>query len=102
MTCCRPSRLGWSFDAALDAVLSVKARRVRLDEAIVAMAADSEYTAIVRRLGCLRGVSELNAFALAVEVGNWHRFTGHTIGSFVGLVPTEASSGQNRRQGSIT
>ena len=95
-----PTRL--AFDAALDAVLTVKARRDRLDEAIIAMAADSEYTAIVRRLGCLRGVSELTAFALAVEVGNWHRFTGHTIGSFVGLVPTEASSGQNRRQGSIT
>ena len=95
-----PTRL--AFEVALDAVLTVKARRDRLDEAITAMAADSEYTAIVRRLGCLRGVSDLTAFGLAVEVGNWDRFTGHTIGAFVGLVPTEESSGQNRRQGSIT
>ena len=30
------------------------------------------------------------------------RFTGATIGAFVGLVPTESSSGQSRSQGSIT
>ena len=57
------------------------------------MAADSEFTPVVRRLGCLRGVSTLTGFALAVEIGDWHRFTGATIGAFVGLVPTEYSSG---------
>ena len=45
------------------------------------------------RLGCLRGVCTLTGFALAVEIGDWHRFTGNTIGSFVGLVPSEYSSG---------
>ena len=44
----------------------------------------------------------LTAFALAVEIGDWHRFTGNSIGSFVGLVPTEHSSGSSRSQGSIT
>src|SRR3712207_3733700 len=66
------------------------------------MAADSSYTAITRRLGCLRGISTLTGFALAAEIGDWQRFTGSTIGSFVGLVPTECSSGQSRSQGSIT
>ena len=47
----------------------------------------------MRRLGCLRGISTLTGFALAVEIGDWHRFTGSTIGAFVGLVPTEHSSG---------
>ncbi len=77
-------------------------RRQRFDAAITAMAADSEFTPVVHRLGCLRGVSTLTAFALAVEIGDWHRFTGNTIGSFVGLVPSEYSSGQSRVQGSIT
>jgi transposase len=95
-----PTRM--AFDAGLDAVLTTKARRDRLDEAISAMAADSEYTAVVARLGCLRGVGELTGLGLAVEIGEWDRFTGHTIGSFVGLVPSEDSSGQNRRQGSVT
>ncbi len=57
---------------------------------------------MVGRLQCLRGVSTLTAFGLAVEVGDWHRFTGSTIGSFLGLVPTERSSGGSRSQGSIT
>ena len=39
---------------------------------------------------------------MAVEVGDWTRFTGSTIGAFLGLVPTEYSSGQSRSQGSIT
>ena len=68
-------------------------RRDRLDTAIAEMAADSEYTAVVRRLGCLRGVSTLTGFGLAVEIGDWHRFTGATIGAYLGLVPTEHSSG---------
>lgn len=91
-----------AYESDYDAVLSVKARRDRLDTAIAALAADSEFTPLVRRLGCLRGIGDLTALALAVEIGDWHRFTGNTIGSFVGLVPSEYSSGQSRVQGSIT
>jgi transposase len=91
-----------AFDSDYEAVLSVKARRDRADAAIEQMAADSEFTPLVRRLGCLRGIGTLTGFALAVELGDWHRFTGSTIGSFVGLVPSEHSSGQSRVQGSIT
>ena len=91
-----------TFESDYDAVLSVKARRDRLDDAIAQMAADCEFTPVVHRLGCLRGVGTLTGFALAVEVGDWDRFTGKTIGSFVGLVPSEHSSGQSRVQGSIT
>jgi hypothetical protein len=53
-------------------------------------------------LGCLGGIGTLTGFALAVEIGDWHRFTGGTIAAFVGLVPSEYSSGQSRAQGSIT
>ena len=91
-----------AFESDYDAALAVKARRARLDAAITAMAADSEFTPLVRRLACLRGISTLTAFALAVEIGDWHRFTGNSIGSFVGLVPSEHSSGASRVQGSIT
>ena len=91
-----------TFESDYEAVLAVKARRDRLDAAITTMAAASEFTAVVHRLGCLRGVGTLTGFALAVEIGDWHRFTGNTIGSFVGLVPSEYSSGASRVQGSIT
>jgi transposase len=91
-----------TFDSDYDAVLGVHARRDRLDKAIEAIATDSEFTPVVRRLSCLRGVSTLTAFGLAVEIGDWTRFTGNTIGSFVGLVPSEYSSGASRVQGSVT
>jgi transposase len=89
-------------DSDYEMVLATKARRDRLDAAIAHLAADSEYTPIVHRLGCLRGISTLTGFALAVEIGDWHRFTGRSIGSYVGLVPSEHSSGGSRAQGSIT
>ena len=91
-----------AFDAAYETMLLTLDRRNRLDAAITEMAANSDYTDLVHRLGCLRGISTLTGFGLAVEVGDWTRFTGSTIGAFLGLVPTEYSSGQSRSQGSIT
>jgi transposase len=96
----RATRL--TFDNDYETALATKARRDRLDAAIEEMAADSEFTPVLRRLGCLRGIGTLTGFALAVEVGDWHRFTGNSIGSFVGLVPSESSSGSSRVQGCIT
>jgi transposase len=91
-----------AYEAAFDAVLATAARREHLDAAITAMAADSPFTPVVHRLGCLRGVSTLTAFALAVETGDWRRFSGRTIGAYLGLVPTESSSGDTRVQGGLT
>ncbi len=91
-----------AFESDYDTVLSVTARRDRLDAAIEKIAADSEFTPVVRRLACLRGISTLTAFGLAVEIGDWDRFSGNSIGSFLGLVPCEHSSGNSRAQGPIT
>jgi transposase len=91
-----------AFDDAYESVVFAGTRRGRLDEKITAMAADSEFTAVARRLACLRGISTLTAFALAVELGEWERFTGSSIGAYLGLVPSENSSGSKRAQGAIT
>ncbi len=91
-----------AFDDAYETVVLADARRDRLDEKITAMAGDCEFTPIARRLACLRGISTLTSFALAVEIGDWDRFTGSSIGAYLGLVPSEHSSGQSRSQGAIT
>ena len=91
-----------AFESGYEAVTAITARRGRLEKAIAELAAASEFTPIVHRLGCLRGIATLTAFALAVEIGDWNRFTGNSIASFVGLVPSEHSSGASRVQGSIT
>jgi transposase len=94
--------LGLAFDSAYDALLATLARRARLDAAITEMAGASVFTPVVTRLGCLRGVSTLTGFGLAVEIGDWRRLTGRSIGAYLGLVPTESSSGTSRSLGSIT
>ena len=91
-----------AFEDAYEAVALAAGRRDRLDEKITTIATDSEFTPVVRRLGCLRGISTLTAFSLAVEIGDWDRFTGASIGAYLGLVPSEHSSGASRSQGPIT
>ncbi|WP_422656580.1 IS110 family transposase [Mycobacterium sp.] len=91
-----------AYDTAFDTMLATVDRRERLDTAIAEMAADSSFTPVVTRLGCLRGVSTLTAFGLAVEIGDWSRLTGRSIGAYLGLVPSEYSSGAMRTQGGVT
>ena len=91
-----------TYDAAFDAMTACLDRRQRLETAIEVMAADSEFTPVVRRLGCIRGIATLTAFGLATEIGDWHRLSGRTIGAYLGLVPSEYSSGSSRAQGSVT
>jgi len=94
--------LASAYDSAVETVLRTADRRDRLDKAIVELAADPAWSPMVSRLCCLRGVDALTGFGLTVEVGDWSRFTGSSIGAFLGLVPTEHSSGASRSQGSIT
>lgn len=74
----------------------------RIDQRVAAIAKDCEYTPVINALMCLRGIQITTAFGLAVEIGDWTRFTGANIGSYLGLVPSEQSSGQSRHQGPIT
>lgn len=91
-----------AFDSDYEALMASLDRRDVLDKAIIAMAADSEYTQVANHLACLRGISTLTAFSLAVEIGDWTRLGGRTIGSYLGLVPSEYSTGKSRSQGGIT
>ena len=82
--------------------MSVRGRREALDRAICEEAAREPWACVVGRLACLRGVSTLTAFGLATEIGEWERFDGRSIGAYLGLVPSESSSGARRSQGAIT
>ncbi|HUS80342.1 MAG TPA: IS110 family transposase [Armatimonadota bacterium] len=86
------------YDAALQAAM----RRDRLDGAITELAQRPDLAPLVRRLSCLRGVSTLTAVGLAVEIGDWHRLSGATIGSYLGLTPSESQSGARHTRGPIT
>ena len=57
----------------------------------------------VQRLRCFRGIDDLTALTIAAELGDPRRFaTAPSTMAFVGLVPSEHSSGAKRCQGGIT
>ena len=91
-----------AMDDALAAVTQATAREKHLDEQLEELLPGSGYQPVVDALSCLRGVSTLTGFGLAVEIGDWSRFTRSTIGAYLGLVPSEHSSGQTRSQGGVT
>jgi Transposase IS116/IS110/IS902 family len=58
---------------------------------------------LVAQLRCLRGIDTLTALGIVCEVGDFSRFeTAEEFMGFTGLVPSERSSGERRKQGSIT
>jgi len=81
----------------------VLARRTRLDGLIAEQAKDEQWAALVGRLRCLRGIDTLTAVGLVAEIGDFTAFAHpKQLASFLGLVPSESSTGERRRQGSIT
>jgi hypothetical protein len=84
-----------AFDTSYETVVLTEARRDRLDKAIIALAADPVWAPTVAKLSCLRVVSTLTAFALAVEIGDWSRFTGATIGATSDCYPPNSPAAPN-------
>jgi transposase len=78
-------------------------RRDELEREIVSLVPGSPWRTQVGVLRCLRGVDTLTAVGLCAEVGDFTRFArAEQLMSYLGLVPSEATTGQQRRLGSIT
>jgi len=92
-----------AFSSYLHALDLVDARIASLERAIAEAAEAGPWCELVGRLRCLRGVDTLTALGLVTEIGDFERFgCAEEFMAFVGLVPSEHSSGDKRRQGSIT
>ncbi len=88
------------YQGAIDALLI---RRDTLEATIGELIPSSPWAETIARLRCLRGIDTLSAVGLCAEIGDWQRFpkAGHVM-SYLGLVPSEDSTGTSRRQGAIT
>ena len=92
-----------AFDDYRGAVEALMIRRGQLEAEIARLLPLSPWAQTASRLMCLRGIDTLTAAGLCAEIGDFDRF-GHPakLMSFLGVVPSEQSSGTRRRQGSIT
>jgi len=101
-------KLGWPAAQAtmLDAQGAIDAlmhRRDQLEREIVALLPASPWTVQIGRLRCLRGIDTLTAVGLCAEIGDFERFArAEQLMNYVGLVPSESTTGQQRRLGAIT
>ncbi len=78
-------------------------RRDELDRRIEALALTPRYKTVVDRITCFRGFKAQAAMVIATELGDLRRFESpRQLMAYVGLVPSEHSSGERRRLGSIT
>ena len=79
------------------------ARRAQIEAELEQLAGDSPWAVTIGRLRCLRGIDTLSALGLCAEVGAFDRF-GHPdqLSAYLGIVPSENTTGQQRRQGAIT
>jgi transposase len=88
------------YRGAIEALLH---RKAELERQIAAAIPSSPWAEEVGRLRCLRGVDTLTAVGLCAEIGDFARFArAGQLMSYLGLVPSEHSSGESRRLGSIT
>jgi transposase len=87
----------------LGAIDALVVRRDALEATIAELVPGSPWAQTVARLRCLRGIDTLTAVGLCAEIGDFERFTrAGQLASYLGLVPSEDSSGDRRRLGSIT
>jgi transposase len=89
--------------AYLRAVTETLARLRDVEADLRALLDVEPLRARVQRLRCFRGIDDLTALTIAAEFGDPRRFaTAPSTMAFVGLVPSEHSSGSRRAQGGIT
>lgn len=92
-----------AFEHYLAAVDHLESCRDHLDKEIAEVASKPPYADLVQRLSCLRGIATLSAMVLATEIQDFRRFSHpRELMAYVGLVPSEHSSGRTDRRGGIT
>ena len=94
-----------TFDDYLRALEGVEERLRTLEQELAASAcaASDDYREAVGLLRCFRGVDTVTALTVLAELGDVTRFgSARQLMSYLGLTPSEYSSGARQRRGPIT
>jgi transposase len=92
-----------TFQEYLDEIQRLEDKIARLDKTIAEEADSPRYAESVRKPRAFRGIDYLTALSLVCEIGDYRRFpNAQAFMSYLGLVPSERTSGKKRKQGGIT
>ena len=92
-----------AFQEYLHSITESGARIARLEQALRDALPEWGLTPIVQALQAMRGVQLIAAITLVAELQDFLRFESpRQLMGYLGLVPSEHSSGPKRRQGAIT
>jgi transposase len=92
-----------AFEEMMLAMRQAQERLVRLEQAIRVAVPDWSLAEVVTALMAMRGIDLTSAATLLAEIGDLSRFqTPHQIMAYLGLVPSEDSTGDTIKRGPIT
>jgi len=92
-----------AFEEYVQAVNEATARIERLEQAIATERGHWRWRPVAQALEAFRGIQAIHATRIVAELGDLRRFAHpRSLMGYLGLVPTENSSGARRRQGAIT
>ena len=91
------------FQEYVDTVQTMTRRVQALDKQIESADTESGFAPVVKGLMALRGIQRLTATTIMAEIGDLHRFpTAPQLMAYLGMVPSEHSSGPRQSKGGIT
>ena len=98
------SDLDWqTLDHYLAQVVELESRCAEVASAVEGIAERPRYRDPVKKLRAFKGIETLIALSFVADIGDFRRFpSARQFMAFLGLVPSEHSSGNKRRQGGIT
>lgn len=92
-----------TFDSYMLAVRQLEERLAQLDAQLAEFGGRDPYREPVGWLRCFKGIDTVTAVCLVAELHDFRRFrSARELSSYVGLVPSEHSSGERERRGAIT
>lgn len=92
-----------AFQEYLQTLNEIEERVKRLEKEIENQGSEGVHAPMIQAFQCLRGVALITATSLVAEIGSFRRFKSpKQLMAYAGLVPSESSSGDVRKQGSIT
>lgn len=92
-----------AMDCYVSEIRHLEAQKKAIEKEIAGYAQQKRWKGRVEALRCLKGIETMTAFSLVVEAGAFSRFdSARAYSSWIGLVPSEHSSGEKVARGGIT